>query len=84
MRIIKVKRTSHRKRELLSITDLSPNTALRDTIEEWRARNDCMKLEIARQSLYLGNAETSILLALKNVRDICRNIRLIKHRVRNP
>ncbi|CAN7130459.1 U-box domain-containing protein 43 [Brassica rapa] len=68
----------------LSITDLSPSIALRDTIEEWRARNDCMKLDIARQSLYLGNAEANILLALKNVRDICRNIRLIKRRVRNP
>ncbi|XP_010471790.1 PREDICTED: U-box domain-containing protein 43 [Camelina sativa] len=68
----------------LSVTDLSPSIALRNTIEEWRARNDALKLDIARQSLYLANAEANILLALKNVRDICRNIRKIKHRVRNP
>ncbi|KAJ0255941.1 U box domain-containing protein [Hirschfeldia incana] len=68
----------------LSITDLSPSIALRGTIEEWRARNGCLKLDIARQSLYLGNAEANILLALKNVREICKNIRSIKHRVRNP
>uniref|UniRef100_A0A1J3EMM3 RING-type E3 ubiquitin transferase n=1 Tax=Noccaea caerulescens TaxID=107243 RepID=A0A1J3EMM3_NOCCA len=68
----------------LSITDLSPSIALRATIEEWRARNECLKLDIARQSLYLGNSETNILLALKNVREICRNIRLIKHRSHNP
>ncbi|CAL9240869.1 unnamed protein product [Arabidopsis halleri] len=68
----------------LSITDLSPSIALRNTIEEWRARNDALKLDIARQSLYLGNAETNILLALKNVREICRNIRKLRQRVRNP
>ncbi|AAF16662.1 U-box domain-containing protein 43 [Arabidopsis thaliana] len=68
----------------LSITDLSPSIALRNTIEEWRARNDALKLDIARQSLYLGNAETNILLALKNVREICRNIRKIRQRVCNP
>lgn len=68
----------------LSITDLSPSIALRATIEEWRARNECLKLDIARQSLYLGNSETNILLALKNVREICRNIRFIKHRSHNP
>lgn len=68
----------------LSITDLSPSIALRNTIEEWRARNDALKLDIARQSLYLANAETNILQALKNVREICRNIRKIRHRVRNP
>ncbi|CAA7042523.1 unnamed protein product [Microthlaspi erraticum] len=68
----------------LSVTDLSPSIALRATIEEWRARNDCLKLDIARQSLYLGNSESNILQALKNVREICRNIRLIKHRSHNP
>lgn len=68
----------------LTITDLSPSIALRSTIEEWRARNDALKLDIARQSLYLANSETNILLALKNVREICRNIHLLKHRVRNP
>ncbi|KAL1190036.1 U-box domain-containing protein 43 [Cardamine amara subsp. amara] len=67
----------------LSITDLSPSIALRSTIEEWRARNDALKLDIARQSLYLANAETNILLALKNVREICRNIRLLRKRVHN-
>ncbi|VVA95487.1 unnamed protein product [Arabis nemorensis] len=70
--------------KVLSITDLSPSIALRNTIEEWRARNDALKLDIARQSLYLGNSEINILQALKNVREICRNIRLIKHRVHNP
>ncbi|ESQ27489.1 hypothetical protein EUTSA_v10018134mg [Eutrema salsugineum] len=68
----------------LSITDLNPSIALGNAIEEWRARNDFLKLDIARQSLYLGNSETNILLALKNVREICKNIRLIKHRMRNP
>ncbi|KAG7592421.1 Armadillo [Arabidopsis thaliana x Arabidopsis arenosa] len=67
----------------LSSTDVSPSIALRNTIEEWRSRNDAAKLDIARQSLFLGNAETDILQALMHVRQICRTIRSNRHGVRN-
>nr|AAL24123.1 unknown protein [Arabidopsis thaliana]AAM20387.1 unknown protein [Arabidopsis thaliana] len=67
----------------LTSTDVSASIALRNTIEEWRSRNDAAKLDIARQSLFLGNAETDILQALMHVRQICRTIRSNRHGVRN-
>ncbi|CAN8304604.1 unnamed protein product [Cochlearia groenlandica] len=67
----------------LSSADVSPSIALRNTIQEWKSRNDAAKLDIARQSLFLGNSETDILQALMHVRQICRNIRSNRHGVRN-
>ncbi|ESQ34718.1 hypothetical protein EUTSA_v10006866mg [Eutrema salsugineum] len=67
----------------LSSLDVSPSIALRNTIQEWRSRNDAAKLDIARQSLFLGNAETDILQALMHVRQICRSIRSNRQGVRN-
>uniref|UniRef100_A0A1J3DMJ5 RING-type E3 ubiquitin transferase n=1 Tax=Noccaea caerulescens TaxID=107243 RepID=A0A1J3DMJ5_NOCCA len=67
----------------LSSADVSPSIALRNTIEEWRSRNDSAKLDIARQALFLGNAEADILQALMHVRQICRSIRSKRQGVRN-
>ncbi|KAL1219743.1 U-box domain-containing protein 44 [Cardamine amara subsp. amara] len=67
----------------LSSSDVSPSLALRNTIEEWRSRNDAAKLDIARQALFLGNSETDILQALMHVRQICRSIRSNRHGMRN-
>ncbi|KAG2319640.1 hypothetical protein Bca4012_054117 [Brassica carinata] len=67
----------------LSSADVSPSIALRNTIEEWRSRNDAAKLDVARQALFLGNDERDILQALMNVRQICRSIRSNRQGVRN-
>ncbi|KAF8113684.1 hypothetical protein N665_0046s0035 [Sinapis alba] len=63
--------TSH----TLSSADVSPSIALRNTIQEWRSRNDAAKLDIARQALFIGNDENDVLQALMHVRQICRSIR---------
>ncbi|KAJ0247724.1 U-box domain-containing protein 44 [Hirschfeldia incana] len=67
----------------LSSADVSPSIALRNTIEEWRSRNDAAKLDVARQALFLGNDESDVLQALMNVRQICRSIRSNRQGVRN-
>ncbi|KAF8112387.1 hypothetical protein N665_0064s0022 [Sinapis alba] len=67
----------------LSSSDVSPSIALRNTIEEWRSRNDAAKLDVARQALFLGNDESDVLQALMNVRQICRSIRSNRQGVRN-
>lgn len=59
-------------RELRS-TELSPSIALRHTIEEWQARNEAAKLDMARRSLSLSSSETDILQALKFVQHLCLN-----------
>ncbi|KAG2321086.1 hypothetical protein Bca4012_055900 [Brassica carinata] len=61
--------------QTLSSADVSPSIALRNTIQEWRSRNDAAKLDIARQALFIGNDETDVLQALMHVRQICRSIR---------
>lgn len=67
----------------LRSTDLNPSIALRNTIEEWTARNEAVKLDMARKSLSVGNPETDILLALRNVQYLCLKSRSNKHIVRN-
>ncbi|XP_013653419.1 U-box domain-containing protein 44 [Brassica napus] len=69
--------------QTLSSTDVSPSIALRNTIQEWRSRNDAAKLDIARQALFIGNDENDVLQALMHVRQICRSIRSNRQGVRN-
>lgn len=67
----------------LKSTDLNPSIALRNTIEEWTARNETAQLERACQSLNISSAEGDILLALKYVQHICQRSQSNKHVVRN-
>ncbi|CAN6908912.1 unnamed protein product [Brassica oleracea] len=69
--------------QTLSSADVSPSIALRNTIQEWRSRNDAAKLDIARQALFIGNDENDVLQALMHVRQICRSIRSNRQGVRN-
>lgn len=57
-------------RELRS-TELSPSIALRHTIEEWSARNEASKLDMARKSLSLSASDSDALQALKFVQNLC-------------
>ncbi|KAL3830524.1 hypothetical protein ACJIZ3_019326 [Penstemon smallii] len=57
-------------RELRS-TELNPSIALRNTIEEWNARNEAAQLDMARRSLSLGSAESDTLQALKFLQHLC-------------
>lgn len=59
-------------RELRS-TELNPSIALRHTIEEWNARNEAAKLDMARRSLSSNSPEDDILHALKFVQHLCLN-----------
>jgi len=67
----------------LRSTELNPSMALRNTIEEWTARNEAAQLDIARRSLNMGSPESETLQALKYVQYICQRSRSNKHAVRN-
>ncbi|KAL8088440.1 U-box domain-containing protein 44-like [Apium graveolens] len=67
----------------LRTTDLNPSIALRNTIEEWTARNEAAQLDMARRSLYVGNSEMEILQALKFIQHLCQNNPSTRHVIRN-
>ncbi|KAB2626254.1 U-box domain-containing protein 44-like [Pyrus ussuriensis x Pyrus communis] len=67
----------------LQSTELKPSIALRNTIEEWNARNESAQLDMARQSMNLSSSESEVLLALKFVQQICQKSRSNKHDARN-
>lgn len=67
----------------LRSTELNPSMALRNTIEEWTARNEVAQLDMAHRSLNMGSPENETLQALKYVQHICRRSRSNKHTVRN-
>ncbi|CAJ2642806.1 unnamed protein product [Trifolium pratense] len=69
-------------RELKS-TELNPSMALRNTIEEWTARNEAAQLDMARRSLNTGSPEKETLQALRYVQHICHRSRSNKHVVRS-
>ncbi|XP_068645633.1 U-box domain-containing protein 44-like [Aristolochia californica] len=69
-------------KELRSI-ELNPSIALRNTIEEWTARNESAQLDIAGRSLSLSSSEEIVLQALKYIQHICHKSRSNKHVVRN-
>ncbi|CAL5384454.1 unnamed protein product [Camellia sinensis] len=67
----------------LRSTELNPSMALRNTIEQWHARNEAAQLDMARRSLSLGSAESDILQALKFVQYLCQKSQSNKHIIRN-
>ncbi|XP_014501526.1 U-box domain-containing protein 44 [Vigna radiata var. radiata] len=67
----------------LRSAELNPSMALRNTIEEWTARNEAAQLDMARRSLNMASPENETLQALKYVQYICRRSRSNKHTVRN-
>lgn len=67
----------------LKTADLKPSIALRNTIEEWNARNEAAQLDMARKSLNPSSSESEVLLALKYVQQICQKSRSNKHVARN-
>ncbi|OAY50297.1 U-box domain-containing protein 44 isoform X2 [Manihot esculenta] len=67
----------------LKSADLNPSIALRNTIEEWTARNEAAQLDMARRSLNTTSPESDVLQSLKYVEYICRKNRSNKHVVRN-
>ncbi|KAJ0489224.1 putative U box domain, armadillo-like helical, Zinc finger, RING/FYVE/PHD-type [Helianthus annuus] len=56
----------------LKTTDMNPSIALRNTIEEWSARNEAVQLDMARKSLTPGCPEIDTLRALRFVQYICQ------------
>lgn len=66
----------------LRTTDLNPSIALRNTIEEWTARNEAVQLDMARKSLNLGSPENETLGSLKYVQHVCQK-GLSRHIARN-
>ncbi|XP_021865064.1 U-box domain-containing protein 44 [Spinacia oleracea] len=70
--------------EDLKSTYLNPSIALRNTIEEWTARNEAAQLDMARRSLSTGTSERDILQALKYVEYISKDSRSNKKAVHNP
>eukprot|EP01018_Ginkgo_biloba_P029799 Gb_23646 [translate_table: standard] len=67
----------------LRSTELNPSIALRNTIEEWTARNEGAQIDIAYSLLSQVSPEEDVLNALKDVQHLCQKNRSNKHRVRN-
>ncbi|GFY86306.1 senescence-associated E3 ubiquitin ligase 1 [Actinidia rufa] len=67
----------------LRSTELNPSIALRNTIEEWNARNEAAQLDMASRSLSPGSAENDIMQALKFIQHLCQKSRSNKHVIRN-
>ncbi|KAJ4837695.1 U-box domain-containing protein 44 [Turnera subulata] len=67
----------------LKSADLNPSIALRNTIEEWTARNEAVQLDMARRSLNVASPEGDALHSLKYVQYICQKNRSNKHVIRN-
>lgn len=70
------------QRELRS-TELNPSIALRNTIEEWNARNEAAQLDMAQKSLTPGSSEHDILHALKFIQKLCERNTSNKRAIRN-
>ncbi|KAI9200956.1 hypothetical protein LWI28_015688 [Acer negundo] len=62
---------------------LNPSIALRNTIEEWSARNEAAQLDLARRSLNLGSPESDVMRALKYIQYSYRTSRSNKHILHN-
>lgn len=67
----------------LKSTELNPSIALRNTIEEWNARNEAAQLDMARRSLTSGSSEHDVMQALKFIQHLCYRSRSNKHVIRN-
>lgn len=67
----------------LRSTELNPSIALRNTIDEWNARNEAAQLDKARRSLSLGSPEHETVQALKFVQRLCLKNQTNKHVIRN-
>lgn len=67
----------------LKSTELNPSIALRNTIEEWNARNEAVQLDMAGRSLTSGSSEQDILQALKFIQHVCQKSRSNRHVIRN-
>ncbi|GAA0140299.1 ubiquitin-protein ligase [Lithospermum erythrorhizon] len=67
----------------LRSTELNPSIALRNTIQEWNARNEAAQLDMARKKLFAGSAESDILQSLKFIQHLCQKDQSNKHVIRN-
>nr|KAJ0184687.1 hypothetical protein LSAT_V11C900472530 [Lactuca sativa] len=67
----------------LKTTDMNPSIALRNTIEEWNARNEAVQLDMASKSLSPGSSETDTLQALMFIQQLCTKNLSSKHIIRN-
>ncbi|VFQ94341.1 unnamed protein product [Cuscuta campestris] len=70
------------QRELRS-TELNPSIALKNTIEEWNARNEATQLDSARRSLSQGTVEGEILKALRFLIIYCKKSQSNRIVIRN-
>ncbi|MFS7937254.1 putative U box domain, armadillo-like helical, Zinc finger, RING/FYVE/PHD-type [Helianthus anomalus] len=66
----------------LKTTDMNPSIALRNTIEEWNARNEAVQLDFTRKSL-TSSSETDVLQALRFIQQLATKNVSNKHIIRN-
>ncbi|CAN6481595.1 unnamed protein product [Victoria cruziana] len=67
----------------LKTTELNPSIALRNTIEEWYARNEAVQLDIVKKDLYVENPEKEVLRSLRFVQQLCQKRRTNKRIILN-
>lgn len=64
-------------------TTVKSSLALRNTIEEWTARNEQARIEIVKMLLTSGSNDDDIAFGLTDLQTLCRKNRANKHRVRS-
>ncbi|KAM0041750.1 putative U box domain, armadillo-like helical, Zinc finger, RING/FYVE/PHD-type [Helianthus debilis subsp. tardiflorus] len=67
----------------LKTMDMNPSIALRNTIEEWNARNEAVQLDFTRKSLTPSSSETDVLQALRFIQQLATKNVSNKHVIRN-
>ncbi|KAI3783274.1 hypothetical protein L1987_42351 [Smallanthus sonchifolius] len=67
----------------LKTMDMNPSIALRNTIEEWNARNEAVQIDFVRKSLTPGSSESDVLQALRFIQQLATKNLSNKHIIRN-
>lgn len=62
---------------------LNTNVALKETIDEWKERNEASRIKVARAALSLASTENMVLEAIDDLQDMCQNKQYNRVQVRN-
>ncbi|KAF3787674.1 U-box domain-containing protein 43 [Nymphaea thermarum] len=67
----------------LKTTELNPSIALRNTIEEWCARNEAVQLDIVKKVLHVESPEKEVWRSLRFIQQLCQKRRTNKRVILN-
>lgn len=52
---------------------LSPNVALKATVNEWKERNEAARIKVARAALSLASSDNMVLEAINDLKSVCKS-----------